>query len=165
MATITPGTGGTILSTTAEGQLQEILGYIRQKEAVANTNPEEITAVNGSHSQNSLTYSGNFDFPCTQAINGTGQLVISATHYLSTPSFAPGTGGTFKSTTPEAYALEVLMYLQGLEQISGNNPSNRNFITGSFNSDTGRYSGTFSLPVALSLVSGLPTYTATEYLT
>lgn len=77
------------------------------------------------------------------------------------------TGAALKSTTAEGLALESLMQLQAIERTAARNPDNRNFVTGTYNSDTGIYSGTFSFPVnqAIDATSGNLTLEAAEYLT
>lgn len=166
MATITPGTGGTCKSSTAEGQLQEILSYICLRQAQTANNPGGVTNVTGSHNQQTLTFAGTYRFTVNHAINGSGQLLLTAEPYLVGTNFQPGTGGTFKANTPEGYALEVLMYLQNLERNPSLNPQNRNFISGSYNSDTGRYEGSYSVPVIYSVDagSGIINYGANPYL-
>jgi hypothetical protein len=81
-------------------------------------------------------------------------------------AFQVGTGGTFKGNSPEKYALEVLMFLQNLERDPTKNPSSRNFVTGTYNSDTGLYQGSFSLPVIFNLDAGtgVVSYGADPYL-
>lgn len=154
MASITPGTGGTCKSTTAEGQLQEILSFICLKQAQTTYNPGGVTNVTGIHNQQTLTYAGTYRFSVTHAIDGSGQLVLTTEPYLVGTNFTPGTGGTFKANTPEGYALEVLMYLQNLERNPTLNPQNRNFISGSYNSDTGRYEGSYSVPIQFNIDAG-----------
>lgn len=166
MANITPGTGATCTSSSAEGQLHEILSFICHKQADKAKNPEETINVTGQHSQQGLIYSGTYRFSASQTINGAGNLEIEAISYLENTGFDPGTGGTFKGVTPERYALEVLMYLQGLENNPSTNPQNRNLISGSYNSDTQRYEGSFSIPCLFSLDSstGAVLYVASPYL-
>lgn len=72
---------------------------------------------------------------------------------------------TIGATTAEGAALEVLMYLQSLERDTAKNPQGRNFVTGTYNSDTGIYSGTFSFPCTLALnPDGSIKLSADEYL-
>lgn len=166
MATVTPGSGGTIKSTTAEGHLQEIMTFISIKQAALSTNPSEVTNVSCNHNQQALTFTGNYQFSVSQAIDGSGALTLEANTYLVGTGFQVGTGGTFKGNSPEKYALEVLMYLQGLEQNPSLNPQGRNFITGTYNSDNGLYQGSFSIPVLLGIdaTSGVVNYGANPYL-
>jgi hypothetical protein len=167
LAIITPATDGTLKSATAEGQLQEIMTLLTVSQGIAEQNPSEYAYIQATHNQNSKTYSGTYRFDVSQEVSGDGSLTLNVIPYLTGTGFTPGSDGTFKSTTPEAYALEVLMFLQNLEQTSGANPDNRNLVTGSFNSDTGIYQGSFSLfcDVALDPVTGAIVYTAQEYLT
>lgn len=167
MAAVTPGAEGTCKSATAEGQLQEILSFLSLKQLDIQVNPGEASNILAIHDQGLGLFSGTFDLPVGQSISSGGALTLTAATYLVGSGFQVGTGGTFKSSAPEAYALEVLMYLQGLEQVSANNPDNRNYITGTYNSDTGRYQGSFSLPItyALDAANGAVEYTADEYLT
>lgn len=76
------------------------------------------------------------------------------------------TNTALKSTTAEGLALEILMRLQALERTSAKNPDNRNFISGTYNSDTGVFSGSFSLPCdqVLDATTGAVVVTAQEYL-
>lgn len=166
MATITPGTGGTIVSTTAEGQAHEILSWISWKQANSSVNPSGVTNVTGTHDQQDLIFTGTYSFSVTQAIDPTGSLKLDAKTYLVGSGFQVGTGGTFKGNSPEKYCLEVLMFLQALEASSTTNPNNRNFVTGTYNSDTQIYQGSFSIPVILgvSTATGVVNYGANPYL-
>lgn len=166
MASVTPGVDGTCKSSTAEGHLHEVLTFIALKQAQTLTNPSGITNVTGSHNQQSLVYAGTYRFTVSQSISAEGALVLTAESYLVGTNFMPGTGGTFKGNTPEKYALEVLMHLQGLEQDPALNPQNRNFISGTYNSDNQRYEGSYSIPVILGVdaVSGVVNYGANPYL-
>lgn len=166
MAIVTPGTGATCKSATAEGQLHEILSFLAHHQGHSSTNPENVINVTATHSQQGRTYSGTYRFNAVQTITMDGHLEIEATPYLVGTNFLVGTGGTFKGNSPEKYALEILMYMQIKENNESTNPQNRNFITGSYNSDTGRYEGSFSLPVsfALDASNGNVAYSASEYL-
>ncbi|MBD1899265.1 hypothetical protein NDI44_08675 [Trichocoleus sp. DQ-A3] len=76
------------------------------------------------------------------------------------------TGDDLKATTAEGLALEALMKLQALERTPAKNPDNRNFVTGTYNSDTGVFSGTYSFPViqTIDATTGNLTLVADEYL-
>ena len=166
MATVTPGTGSTIKSTTAEGQAHEVLTYIGIRQRSLSTNPGEVTNITGQHDQQALIFSGTYQLSVSQAINSSGTLTLEAVPYLVGTGFQVGTGGTFKGNSPEKYALEVLMYLQSLELNPATNPQNRNFITGTYNSDTGLYQGSFNIPVLCNVdaVTGIVNYGASPYL-
>ncbi|WP_156119955.1 hypothetical protein [Leptolyngbya sp. KIOST-1] len=120
----------------------------------------------GTHNQQSLIYSGTYRFDVTQTINSAGHLELEAQPFLVGANFQVGSSGTFKGNSPEKYALEVLMYLQNLENTPGLNPQNRNFVSGTYNSDNQRYEGSFSIPVTFSLnpTTGVISYGANPYL-
>lgn len=166
MATITPGSGGTCKSSTAEGQLHEVMTFISRQQAISTANPGGVTNVTASHDQQSLIFTGSYKFGVVQSIDGSGLLSLTASSYLVSTGFTVGSGGTFKGNTPEKYALEVLMFLQSLELQPAKNPQNRNFISGTFNSDSGLYQGSFSIPVILGVdaVTGVVNYGANPYL-
>lgn len=165
MTAVTPGTGGTLVATTAEAALQEILSYIRIQESIAGRNPSEVTSVNARWDSNAGTLSGTFSFSASRTISGDGSLSIQANTYLILHGYQPGTGGTFKSASPEAAAIEILEWLQIKEADGTANPNNENRITSTYDSDRGVYSGSFTLPVTLSLDSaGNAVYTAQQYL-
>lgn len=166
MAAIQTGTGGTFKTSTAEGRLIESICYLQLQEAITAQNTSGRNGVSGEFSVEDLVFSGTYQLPTEQTISTDGTLLIVATSYLQNVAVDPGTGTpTFKSVTLERYVLEVLMFLQAVERDSARNPQNANNITGNYNSDTGLYSGTFSIPVALSLGSdGNPVFSAQEYL-
>lgn len=167
MASITPGSGGTFTATTAEGRAIETLTFMQVQEQSSSRNPSELNYVVGAFDSDDLMFSGSYTLPAALTISTDGSLKIAAIPYLQGVTFSPGTSSpTFKSTTIESYLLEVLMYLQGLEQQAAKNPQGLNYITGNFNSDTGLYQGSFTLPISLALAAaGKVEITAQEYLT
>lgn len=166
MVAITPGTSGTFQASTAEGRAIEILTFIQGQESATATNPEGRNYVTASIDLDDQIFSGTFSLPATQAISGDGSLTITATPYLVGAPIVPGGGSpTFKSSLPERYLLEVLMYLQGLERVASRNPQGRNAVLGTYNSDSGVYQGSFVIPVDYALVNGIIQVTAKPYLT
>lgn len=166
MVAITPGTSGTFQAATAEGRALEILAFIQLNENLAANNPDNRNNVTAAIDTDELLLSGTFSIPATQAITPDGTLTITASAYLVNAAILPGSNSpTFKSTLPERYLLEVLMFIQGLERVAARNPQSRNGVTGNYNSDTGLYQGSFNLPVTLALVAGKLEIQATEYLT
>lgn len=144
----------------------EILSFIGLAQASTVQNPTGATNINATHNQQNRLYAGSYRFDVVQAIGDGGTLELQAQPFLTGTGFTPGTDGTFNGTTPEKYALEVLMFLQSRENTPALNPDNRNFISGTFNSDNGRYDGAFSIPTtfALNPTTGAIIYTASPYL-
>ena len=72
---------------------------------------------------------------------------------------------TLSSSTIEGQMVELVSRIQIAEADSAKNPNNVNAITGSYNQDTGIFSGTFSIPCDAAVdASGLPSFAAQEYL-
>lgn len=165
MASIIPGTDASFTVATAEGQAVAAITFLNQRETTALANPNAEDRIDGVYDTDLLTFAGNFRLPAIQTLNDAGQLVIVATPYLNGGTFTPGTTGTFKSIGIEAYCLEVLMYIQNLELQPAKNPQNRNGVTGSYNSDTKLYTGTFNFPVTQEIgADGAVRFQAVEYL-
>ena len=73
---------------------------------------------------------------------------------------------TLNGTTIEQQLIELVSRIQVLENNTSNNPDGQNFVTGSANTDTGVFSGTFNIPIGVSVDgSGNTVITATPYLT
>ena len=69
-------------------------------------------------------------------------------------------------TTIEQQLIELVSRIQVLENSATNNPNGQNFVTGSANTDTGIFSGTFNIPIQVSVDgSGNTVITASTYLT
>lgn len=151
MAIITPGSGGTIKSTSAEAQLLEVLNFLRLQEKIPSKNQQGVNNVEGTFSIVNDGFSGSFDIPVTFSLNASGQPVISVPEYLTGISFSAGTGGTFKSATAAGYFVEILMYLQALEADTSKNTQARNYITGTFSSDNSRFIGTIFVPTLVEI--------------
>lgn len=166
MASIQPGTGGTFKTSTVEGRLIEVVTFLRLQEMDSVKNPDDRNSVIGDFSINSSEFSGSYSLACSQAITAEGGISIVATPYLTGVTFAPGSGSpTFKSTTVEAYLLEVITYIQFLESVTSKNPQGLNQVTGTYNADTGVYSGTFAIPCSVAIGSnGDCNFSAQEYL-
>lgn len=166
MAVITPGSGGTIKSGTAEAQLLEILNFLRLQEKIPAKNTQGVVNVEGSFSIVSDGFSGSFDIPVAFSINSSGQPVISVSEYLTGLTFATGSGGTFKAATAAGYFVEIIMHMQGLEADSSKNLQARNYVTGTFSSDNSRFVGTIFIPTTVSIAdNGHICFVAQEYLT
>lgn len=77
----------------------------------------------------------------------------------------PGTGGTFKTTTAEARAIEALCFLRLQEADTTKNPNARQAIAGSFDTEDLSFSGTYAFPADQTLSSGVGlVIVATNYL-
>jgi hypothetical protein len=164
MATVTPGSGGTIKSSTIEGQVVETITLLQLMESDTSKNSSGRNAITINLNLNTNEFVATFAIPVSQGFNPDGSIKLSAQTYLTGVNFAAGSGGTFKSTTLEAYTLEVMMALQFQEQQTAKNPQARNLISGAYDIDTGLYSGALNLPITYTLLNGSIEITAVEYL-
>ncbi|MEC4804428.1 MAG: hypothetical protein SAJ12_10520 [Jaaginema sp. PMC 1079.18] len=72
---------------------------------------------------------------------------------------------TTTAGTLEGQLLEILFKMQQMENTSANNPNGKNAITGTINSDSNTFAGSFTLALTTSLsASGQPTFDAEAYL-
>lgn len=165
MATITPGTGGTIKSAKVESHLLEIITFAKVQELDTTKNPAPPKLYIQGYTFTDALFRCNLSIPVNRTTNSGGESVISTPDYLSGVTFTPGTTGTFKSTNFAAYLVEVLMYAQDLERNAAKNPAGADRISGNFDINPNLFSGSVELPISLSLgTDGKPVYTATEYL-
>ena len=165
MTTITPGTGGTLKSPTAEGQMIEIISYLKKQELNTTVNTTNANNVTGSFTEATQIFTGSFSIPIGTVADSSGVITLQATNYLPTASFSAGTGGTFTSNNPAQYLLEVATFLQNTENNATKNTQQHNYISFTFDGDTSVYSGTVSLPISMQISStGGLCFTAVEYL-
>ncbi len=163
MATITPGSGATIISPTLEGQIMECLVFMELAESDSSKNPQIRDQVQVSWS-NSTSFNASYTIAGTQAIDNTGRPSFTPTPYLTT-TFSAGSGGTFKSVTVEAYLLELLTRAEIWEGNSSKNTSSASNISGQFDTNTATWTWSIFLNTTLSLSGdGTARIVAKEYL-
>lgn len=150
MTNITPGTGGTIKSLTAEGQLLEVIDFIKLAEKDVTKNITSKVGVTGNYNINSSFFNGGFDIDCTRSLNAQGQSVISPTNYFTNLTFTSGTGGTFKSSNPIAYLYEVATFLEFGEALqTGDSP--KNYISTTLTGDDNKITATINTPITITI--------------
>ena len=165
MATITPGTGGTIKAPTLEGQIIEALVLARLTERDSTKNPQNRNYIQCSTNLNTSTFTFNASLPLEQTINPQGQVTYIVPDYFVGLTFNAGTGGTFKSSNIAAYIMEVITYAQNLEAITSKNPTGANNVNGTIDTDTTLFSCSGTLPITFSQNTlGDTILTASKYL-
>lgn len=164
MTAINPGTNGTFSSVDAEQFLIDSVVFLStiQKDSTKNPNNELLASANID--VNARTFTGVYTIKSVQTINASGQLVISPKTVFTNSGFVQGTGSTFNSATIEGALLEVIQYLQNTESDSSKNPTSINNISGTYNSDTGVFSGSFIIPITLTQQAGITTIESDPYL-
>lgn len=163
MTIVTAGTGGTIQSDNAEQQLLDCIALIKGWEKGAQ-NPNRGNTINCSFGLGSALAVISFQIPASPSINDAGQQVQSAIPYLVNTNFTPGSEGTFKSASVEAYFLEILSYLEIIETNTTKNPSGVNNVSSSFDSDGKVVTGTANIPFTFEIDNGFIKFMADEYL-
>lgn len=163
MTTIAPGSGGTISSDIAEGQLFELLNWILLAEADSAKNPQNEESVTAQTNHKSKVFSGSIKLNAIQAI-ASGQITTTIKETLVSHGFTAATGGTFTSTSPMALLFEIMVFLQSKEADSSANPLGTNNLSYDYAGDTGLITGQFSLPIAIALGNGGISVSAVEYL-
>jgi hypothetical protein len=151
MTQTTPGTGATLKANTIEGQLLELVTFLKLAEQTPAKNPNSRNFIGIVINSGTLIANISFSIPATPGINSSGQLITTATTYLQNTGFTPGTGGTFLSTSPEAYLLELITSLQINEANTTKNPAQANNVSATYSSDELLFEGSASLPIEISL--------------
>ena len=73
----------TLQSTTAEGQLAELMAHIQNLEASDTANPNGENRVTGTYNTDTLAFNGTVNLPVTLALNAQGKPEFTAAEYLS----------------------------------------------------------------------------------
>jgi len=170
MAGFTPGTGGTVTSTTWEAASIELAERLQGYEELANagvTNPINRVAVNYD-SDTPKTSTIQINMPVTLTLGTDGAPKVVAAEFLPTPPvYAAGTGGDLKSTSLTAATLEAFYKLQALEKATvplGETAPDNN-VNIQVNTEALTAVITATLPIGISVnASGKPEITAVEYL-
>jgi hypothetical protein len=163
---LTPGTNGTLKSTTLEGAIIELAVFLNNSELNTTINTASANNISPSFSLDNSAFLTSFNIPATQTVNSDGTVKISATEYLTGTGYVPGTGGTLESTTPVAAFLELVTLATDAQADPTHNSSGITNITSSYDTNNAVFTGSITLPIAASLdSSGHALFTSTGYLT
>ena len=152
MAPIISGENGTFTGDTAEKQLFQVMTWWQYQEEnkAVNPNGEEYFTGNKNTDTDNKFFEGTWKIP---AIFSPKPVMITAGTIYQNLIFTPGTGGTFTGSTPEAYTLEVLLWLiQRQNDTSNYNPDKYEYITASFNANQTFWEGKYKLPYQSTLL-------------
>lgn len=144
MATLTPGTGGTLKSVSLENAFHEALSRVALAEQDSTKNTQALSRVTMTNDVRSSRVTGTFTFALSKETTATGSIAFVVVEHLIGTGYAAGTGGTLKSPGLCAAVVEIAEAIQSKEQITSKNPSSLNAITGlSYDSETLLVSGSF----------------------
>lgn len=169
MSVFTPGTDSDLESTTLPAALFEVSRLLIAAENTRNAANSGVAPINNITA--SLQIDGGVaaiaaTLPITTGLSTTGQPVITAQNYLGSTytTFAPGTGGTLKSTNVIAAFLETAQLLAAAEKAVTpveNQPDNIQ-ITYDLESSSATVSA--NLPFSTDSIGGAITIEALDYL-
>lgn len=166
MAAITPGTEGTLASTTLEGIFHEALNTAILYELDTAKNPQTIRNITLSIDLANNRATGTFSFAATKAIGATGGTTFTPNEHLTSTGFTPGTGGTIKSAGINSAIVEIAELIQAKEADSLKNPTATQNITGlTYDSEANNIAGTFSYAITQAIdTAGKTVLTGKPYL-
>lgn len=144
MATLTPGTSGTLKSVTLENAFHEALSRVALAEQDATKNTQALSRVTMSNDLRTSRITGSFTFPLTKETTATGSISFVTVEHLTGLNYTAGSGGTLKSPGLCAAVVELAELIQTKEQSTAKNPQSINSITGlTYDSETLLVSGSF----------------------
>ena len=166
MATLTPGTGGTLKSVSLENGFHEALSRVALAEQDSNKNTQGLTRVTMNGDIRTARITGTFTFALNKETTAAGATSFVVVEHLTGTSYAAGTGGTIKSAGLCAAIVEIAEAMQSKEQLASKNPSAINVITGlTYDSETLLVSGSFDYSLNLTMTaSGELSIAAKTYL-
>lgn len=164
MATISPGTGGTLKSTTLEKMAVEAALMLQNLEqASTSATPPNNIAVSFFTGDSVVQIQATF--PISVSVSASGQTTINPKEYIS-PATAFNNGGTtsdLKSTTLVDAVLELFQRLQNLEKTQANAANN---VQVTYDTETEIATINAELPVVYGLATdGSVAVQAISYLT
>ncbi|MFK0733475.1 MAG: hypothetical protein ACIWVG_20365 [Gloeotrichia echinulata HAB0833] len=159
MSTFNNG-GGTLKSINKPAAFLEIAHLINEAERAASTVDVTLDNVTVTYDTGARTASISATLPVGGNINSGGQIVISATNYLGSSAFNPGTSGELKAANYPAAFLELAQLLASAESLT---TTNNISISIDLEGLTATVSAT--LPVVPTIdASGRPLFTASDYI-
>jgi hypothetical protein len=152
MATLTPGTGGTLKSTSLEQCFHEALCRAVLLEQDSTKNPRGLNRLTLRQDARNGQAEGSFTFEVSKAISG-GNPIFTAIEHL-TSGYSPGTGGTLKSLGLCGAILELAELIQAKQPLKSKNPQSFKTITALTYDSVGLVvAGLFDYPIVELLTS------------
>ncbi|AFY72961.1 hypothetical protein Syn7502_00829 [Synechococcus sp. PCC 7502] len=169
MSTFTPGTGGTLESTNLPSAFLEVSRVLVQAENTRNAANSGVAPINNITA--SLSIDGGVasiaaTIPIAPTLSTSGVPTIAAQNYLGSTytTFAPGTGGTLKSTNTIAAFLETAQLLASAEKAVTPVENQPNNIQITYDLEASQATISANLPFSSTSVSGDITIEALDYL-
>jgi len=162
MASITPGSGGSLTSTTVEAQILELAIFITLGEANTSQNPSGLDYIQIDTTTDMTIASIAWSFPVAASAAVGGGHLYDGEEFLIGTTFTPGSGGTITALSTLGYWKKLIEHAQELE---APNQATNDRLTGTLNINTKTFSGNATIPIAPTINSGgTITLTAVEFL-
>lgn len=130
MATLTPGTGGTLKSTTLEAAFHEALSLAAILEQDPLKNPQALSRISMNLNVRTGQVTGTFSFEVIPTTATDGSTSFPVTEYLQNTAYAKGTGGGLVSAGLCGAIVELAEKIQAKERLASKNPQGLNGISG-----------------------------------
>jgi hypothetical protein len=130
MATLTPGTGGTLKSTTLEAAFHEALSLAAVAEQDPLKNPQALSRIVMGLNVRTGQVTGTFTFEVVPTTGSDGSTAFPVTEYLQNTGYAKGTGGGLSSAGLCGAIVELAEKIQAKERLSSKNPQGLNGVAG-----------------------------------
>ncbi len=161
MSTFNSG-GGTLKSANKPQALLEMAHALASTERAASTTDIPLNNITISMDLEAQTAAVTCTLPIAAALNNSGQVVVTASDYLSGYAFNPGSGDLRAINYPAAF-LEVAQTVAVAEKAVVTNPPNN--ITIAFDLEAGTAAISATLPVISAIdANGKISVAATDYL-
>lgn len=128
MTAFNPG-NGTIQATTMEAMLYGLLKFGKAAERNPSMNQSSFQYVTMTEDFSTLLCVASVNFPVAVLDDAAGSFAVSASDYLSSTGFAPGTGGTLLSQNWVAQVIELTSLLFNKQTGTVSNPNQYELIT------------------------------------
>lgn len=129
MGSITPGTNGTLKSTTLENALYEALTIASNWESDIAKNPTLESRVSIQSSFATKTLEANFNFKLEKSFNSTDATSFPVVTQLLNTNYSAGSGGTIIAPNIYAAIVRLCEEIQNRESNVNKNPQAKNAIT------------------------------------
>lgn len=165
MATLTPGTEGTLKSATLETAFHEALSLAAIFEQDPLKNPQALSRIVMSLDIRTGQIKGNFTFEVTPTTAADGSTSFPVVEYLQNTGYTKGTGGGLISAGLCGAIVEIAEKIQAKEALSSKNPQGLNGVSGlNYGTETKIVNASFDYMVAGAVTTGAYSCTAKTYL-
>lgn len=130
MASLTPGSGATLKSTTLEAAFHEALSLAAILEQDPLKNPQALSRIVMGLNVRTGQVTGTFSFEVTPTTAADGSTSFPVVEYLQNTGYTKGTGGGLVSAGLCGAIVELAEKIQAKERLASKNPQGVNGVSG-----------------------------------